>query len=294
MESSSLHSSITITKKINMIQENIRTYQISKKSERELLIASAIGAIITILGIVFDAHGTYPQILLAMNYIIGLSTGAVAFLAMLYLSNAGWGAAIKRIPEAMTGGMLIGVVLLIFVFFGMHHLYEWTHENVVAVDQLLQKKTWWLNKNFFIFRSLFYIFIWYLLARAIVRNSIKQDEDGNLNYTFKNRRLSVAFAVVFALTGSLASFDWLMSLEPHWYSTIFGLYNLTGTLVSALSAILIFTILLRRSGVLDGLVHKNHLHDLAKLIFAFSTFWAYLFFCQYLLIWYANIPEEWH
>ena len=174
----------------------------------------------------------------------------------------------------------------------MHHLYEWTHENVVAVDQLLQKKTWWLNKNFFIFRSLFYIFIWYLLARAIVRNSIKQDEDGNLNYTFKNRRLSVAFAVVFALTGSLASFDWLMSLEPHWYSTIFGLYNLTGTLVSALSAILIFTILLRRSGVLDGLVHKNHLHDLAKLIFAFSTFWAYLFFCQYLLIWYANIPEE--
>ena len=292
MACSKFCSSTPKQKKELIMKELNSRFNFTKESENKLLVTSAIGAIMMIAGIFISPSQTYPHILIAMNYIFGLSLGALTLIAILYASNAGWGAVIKRVPEAMTKGILIGIGLLILVFMGLHNLYEWSHVEVVKNDLLLQKKTWWLNEKYFIIRNIIFVLAWYFFARQITKNSILQDETGEINLTKKNKFLSVVFVIFFAFTGSLASFDWLMSLEPHWYSTIFGLYNLTGILVSSLAAVIIITIYFRRNRVLEDYVTKSHLHDLAKLTFGFATFWMYLFFSQYLLIWYANIPEE--
>lgn len=292
MANNFFYSSNTKTKLKIIMQELNLKFKLPKELEKKLIVLFFIGLVLTAAGIIFAPSEIYPHILLAMNYVMGISVGAVVFLSMLYASNAGWGAAIKRIPEAMSTGILIGAAFLLLVFFGMHYLYEWAHASVVEHDKLLQQKTWWLDEKFFIVRNILFVAIWYLFAKSIRKNSLQQDETGEVKLTKKIKLTSVVFAIVFAFTGSLASFDWLMSLEPHWYSTIFGLYNITGILVCSLATIILVTTYLLKINVIDGYVNENHLHDLAKLTFAFSTFWIYLFFSQYLLIWYANIPEE--
>jgi hypothetical protein len=131
-----------------------------------------------------------------------------------------------------------------------------------------------------------------VFSYAIVRTSRRQDTDGDVSHTRKNIRLSAGFLAVFAISFSFAGVDWFMSLEPHWYSTIFGVYHFAGLILGGLAMITILAIWLERRGPLRGILTKEHLHDLGKLLFAFSTFWMYIWFCQYMLIWYANIPEE--
>jgi hypothetical protein len=150
----------------------------------------------------------------------------------------------------------------------------------------------WLARPFFLARSVVYFAAWMLLARAIVRCSRAQDHDGDLAHTRRNVRLSLAFILVFAVTFWLASFDWIMSLEPQWASTIFGVYNFAGLFSGGLAMLILLVIWLRRKGPLRDFVNEEHLHDLGKLLFGFSTFWMYIWFSQYMLIWYANIPEE--
>ncbi|MEO8168581.1 MAG: hypothetical protein ABI623_10050, partial [bacterium] len=156
----------------------------------------------------------------------------------------------------------------------------------------IEDQAGWLNVPFFIVRAIAYLAIWMVFAFAMVKASRRQDLNGDLRYTLRNRKLSAAFLIVFGLTFTLASMDWIMSLEPRWYSTIFGFYNISGMFLNGLAAITILVILLRRWGPLQKVVTASHLHDLGKLLFAFSTFWMYIWFSQYLLIWYANIPEE--
>ncbi len=149
----------------------------------------------------------------------------------------------------------------------------------------------WLSLPFFRGRTLAYVVIWTLFAWAILSASRRQDADGDFSHTRTNVRLSAAFIIVFAVTFWLASYDWVMSLEPDWYSTIFGVYNFAGLFVSGLAMITLLLLSLRK-GPLEDVVSRQHLHDLGKLLFAFSTFWMYLWFSQYMLIWYANVPEE--
>jgi hypothetical protein len=153
-------------------------------------------------------------------------------------------------------------------------------------------KELWLSPVFFAGRSTVYLVIWIVFGWAILRVSRRQDQDGDESHTRKNARVSAAFLVVFAITFWLASYDWIMSLEPHWYSTVFGVYQFAGLLLSGLAMIAILVIWLEKLGPLNGVLTEEHLHDLGKLIFGFSTFWMYIWFCQYMLIWYANIPEE--
>ncbi len=255
-------------------------------------IVSLLGGTIFILGLFFAPERIWPNVLLANYYLLSLGLAGIFFVALQYVSNAGWSAAIRRVPEAMSSVLPISALIMLLTIFGFHTLYEWSHESVVAHDHLLQTKSGWLNIPFFVGRIILYFGLWIACTYFIVRSSRKQDDNGDLMFTQRNVRWSAIFIVVFALTFSLACFDWIMSIEPHWYSTIFAVYNFSGLFLNGLAALTMIIILLRRWSVLQGVITESHLHDLGKLIFAFATFWMYIWFSQYLLIWYANIPEE--
>lgn len=269
-----------------------RSFVPSSLMMRNLLIIAIVGAATTIVGLFLVPARTWPNILLAGYYLVGLGLAGAIFIAFLYVSNAGWGVAIRRVPEAMTKVLPLAGGLMIIVLLGIHSLYEWSHESVVANDELIQSKTWWLNVPGFVVRTFIYLVLWLAVSHAIVKNSRRQDANGSLILTSRNTRLSAILLVILGLTFTLASMDWIMSLEPHWYSTIFGIYNFSGMFLNGLAAITIVVILLKRMGPFRHVLNETHLHSLGKLIFAFATFWMYIWFSQYMLIWYSNIPEE--
>jgi hypothetical protein len=258
---------------------------------RNLLLTTFGGALVAVLGVFIAPERAWPNILLASYYLLSLGLAGVVFIALQYISNAGWAVGIRRVPEAVAQVLPIGAALMMIALIGIPTLYEWSFAGS-ANDHLLRAKEDWLNIPFFVVRTVVYVVLWVSLGLAMVRNSRKQDADGDVAHTQKNKQLSAAFLVIFGLTFTLASMDWIMSLEPKWYSTIFGIYNFCGLLLCGLAAITILVIMLRRLGPLQKVVNESHLHDLGKLIFAFSTFWMYIWFSQYMLIWYANIPEE--
>jgi hypothetical protein len=259
---------------------------------RNLSILAFLGAAVATAGIIIAPERGWPNLLLATYYLIGLGLAGALFVALQYVSNAGWSVAFRRVPEAMTTVLPLSGVLLVLLFFGIHTLYEWSHEAVMANDPILQSKSGWLNEPFFIARTLFYLGVWLLFSTVMVKLSQRQDETGDIDLTRRNSRLSAGFLVTFALTFTLASMDWIMSLEPHWFSTIFGIYNFSGLFLNGLATMTLIVIVLKRMGPFQHVINDSHLHDLGKLIFAFSTFWMYIWFSQYILIWYANIPEE--
>lgn len=243
---------------------------------------------------VFHFSSTFwPAFLTSFFYFVSLSLGGLFFVAIQHAVNAGWSVTVRRIAEGMTAFLPIAFVLaLILAFFGGHSLFEWLHEDVVADDPILQRKEPYLNLPFFIIRTIVFFGGWILLAKMIVGHSLKQDQDGDENRSHKNRRWSIGFLLFFAISYSLFSVDYLMSLHPHWFSTIFGVYCFAGLFQSSLAFLIILTVYSMKKGLLDGLVNQNHIHDLGKLLFAFTVFFAYIGFSQFMLIWYANLPEE--
>jgi len=271
---------------------HVKRFSPSPQLMKNLLLLTIIGAAVTVIGIVFVPQRTWASLLLANYYILGIGVAAVVFLALLYVSNAGWATAIRRVPESITSVLPVSGIVMLLTMFGIHSLYEWSHADVVANDHLLKEKTAWLNVPFFVIRTVVYVVLWILFAFILVKRSRKQDEDGDIKHTKRNKTASAMFLVTFGLTFTLASMDWLMSLEPHWYSTIFGIYNFCGSFLNGLAVITLVVLLLKRMGPFEHLLTEQHLHSLGKLIFAFSTFWMYIWFSQYMLIWYSNIPEE--
>ncbi|MBK5290328.1 MAG: hypothetical protein JJE04_01365, partial [Acidobacteriia bacterium] len=231
----------------------------------------------------------WPAMLMASFLLLGLGLSGLFFVALQYASSAGWSVAFRRVPEAMTAALPFGALGLAVVFLIHPALYPWTGE---GGHHLPGFKGVWLSLPFFLVRAAVYVSLWIGFAALIVRGSRRQDEDGSVQHTRRNIRYSVLFLPVFAITFWLASTDWIMSLEPHWYSTIFGVYNFAGLFSSGLAMMILLILWLRARGPLTDFVNEEHLHDLGKLLFAFSTFWMYIWFSQYMLIWYANIPEE--
>jgi hypothetical protein len=183
--------------------------------------------------------------------------------------------------------------MLAILFIVHPEIYGWTHdETLVGGPERLAFKHFWLSWPFFLARALVYAGIWIAFAFAIRQRSLKQDKDGDPRWTRENFRLSAAFLVLFGVTVTLASIDWVMSIEYHWFSTIFGVYNFAGLFFSGLAAIILIALWLERAGPLRNVLNEGHLHDLGKLLFAFSVFWMYIWFSQYMLIWYTDIPEE--
>jgi hypothetical protein len=223
---------------------------------------------------------------------MSLALGGLFISAIQFLTNAMWSAPIRRLSESFTAYLPFVLVGFIVICFGIPHLFEWSHPEVVKGDIILEHKASYLNVTFFVIRNLVAIALWFFFAKKIVGNSVAQDSNGDIAHTNRNKVLSPIFIILFAVTFSMASIDLLMSLDPHWFSTMFGVYTFAGLFTSSLAMTAIFTIKLRRNGMLKEVVNDNHLHDIGKFMFAFTIFWAYIAFSQFMLIWYANLPEE--
>ena len=237
----------------------------------------------------------------ALFFSLGLTLLVLTFYAIQRVAQVGWSIVILRVMEAITSNLLPVSIIMIFVLIAsvmhLNHLFPWMAEGVFdpesdKYDAIIDGKSWWMNSTGFILRSIVYLLIWNAYRYIIRKGSIKEDtaNDGNKTYK-KNYNLSVIFLFLFMITESMMSWDWIMGLDPHWFSTLFGWYVLATLLVSALTVIAFVTIYLRSKNALPG-INDSHIHDLAKFMFGFSVFWTYLWFAQFMLIWYADIPEE--
>lgn len=267
--------------------------QLSSHARRTLVVLAAAGTVAVVAGAAIDSDRMWANWLLVSYYALTLALGGLCFVAIHYASGATWAVAIRRVPEALAGIVPFAALATAVVLIVKPGLYPWTAGDFGPdTGGTLTFKRTWLDWPFFLGRAGAYAALWTIFALAILRHSRRQDRGEDGRRSAANRRLSGAFLAIFGVTFSLASFDWIMSLEPGWYSTIFGVYQFAGLFLSALAAVVLLALWLERAGPLAGVLHDNHLHDFGKLVFAFSTFWAYIWFSQYMLIWYANIPEE--
>lgn len=238
----------------------------------------------------------WSALYIAAFFFFMIALGTLVFYALQYAAQAGWSPVLFRVMEGITAYLLPGsiIVFIILLLSGFHlnHLFTWMDPEVVAEDKIIQNKSGYLNVTFFLIRALIYIGGWNLFRYLLRRNSLRIDEDSTDNKWFKqNFKLSAGFLVFFIVTESMMSWDWIMSLDPHWFSTLFGWYVFSSMIVSAITVIALVSIYLKSRGYLEY-VNDSHIHDLAKFMFGFSIFWTYLWFSQFMLIWYSNIPEE--
>jgi hypothetical protein len=271
-----------------------RTYRLTDRGRLgSIMIAAAVvGLLLSALGMIVDWHRFYFSYLVAFVFWVSLGLGGLFFTMLHHLVGATWSIVVRRISESLMMTLPVMALFFIPLIFGMHDLYHWTHAEEVAEDAMLQAKAGYLNQPFFIIRTAVYFLIWSLLAWGLYTASVAQDHGYREAYRRKMRRISGGGMVLFALTVSFAGFDWLMSLEPHWSSTIYGVYYFSGGLLASITLMTLIALGLRRNGVLSDAITLEHYHDLGKLMFGFTIFWGYIAFSQYLLIWYGNLPEE--
>jgi Ni/Fe-hydrogenase subunit HybB-like protein len=263
------------------------------QTERLTLIGLAlVGAVTAAIGAPQAAQRFWASWLLVGYFALGVGLSGLCFVAIHYTTGASWSVVIRRIAEAFAEAIPLAVILIAVVFVAGPQLYPWTNGVGSAADAALAFKRFWLSWPFFLARASVYAAIWIGFALEIGRRSRRQDQDGDPRWTRANAGASAAFLVTFGVTFTFASIDWVMSLDPFWYSTIFAVYNFAGLFASGLSALILVALWLERRGPLQQMLNEDHLHDLGKLLFAFSTFWMYIWFSQYMLIWYTNIPEE--
>ncbi len=239
----------------------------------------------------------WSALYVACFFFFMIALGALAFYAVNFAAQAGWSPVLFRVMEAITAYLVPGGIIM-FVLLGLsgfhiNHLFVWADPEVVAHDVLLQGKAGWLNGTWMLIRAAIFLGGWITYRHFAVKFSragdlAKENDYSNFKKTF---RISAGFLVFFLYTESMMSWDWIMSFDPHWFSTLFGWYVLAGMMVCAITTIALITIFLKSQGYLE-IVNDSHIHDLAKFMFGFSIFWTYLWFSQFMLIWYANIPEE--
>jgi hypothetical protein len=229
-----------------------------------------------------------------------ISLGVLAFYAIQQVAQAGWSPVLFRVMQGITAyllpGSIIVFILLLLSGFHLNHLFVWMNEGVTEVghenyDKLIAGKSGYLNFPFWIIRAAIFIAGWNLYRYLSRKNCLAQDESNDNTFYKKNFKMSAAFLVFFIVTESIMSWDWIMSVDPHWFSTLFGWYVFASFFVSGITVISMVTLYLKSKGYLEH-VNTSHIHDLSKFMFGISVFWTYLWFSQFMLIWYSNIPEE--
>lgn len=260
--------------------------------QRTFLLAGAAGLALSAIGYLTNPAQFFTSYLIGYMLVLGLSLGSLAFSMIHQLSGGAWGVVARQSLGAASRVLPFMAILFLPIALGMHHLYEWTHEEVVAADPILRGKSVWLNTPFFLIRAAIYFAVWNALAYLLNKLSREQDETGDRGIAIRMQRLSAGGLLLFAITVTLASFDWMMSRDPHWFSTIYGALVMGGQgLVALAFQIIILTYLAKRKPMSEALT-TTYLHDLANLMFAFTVLWAYFSFSQYLIIWSGNLPEE--
>lgn len=254
-----------------------------------------IGIVAIVVGFASDPQRGWVNILLSNFYFLSLAIGASFFLALQYIAQAGWSSAFKRISESMSAYIPFAAVIMILLIFGLDKIYSWvnpTTENFDAHElHILAHKSPYLNEPFFILRMVLYFAVWIIFTKLLRRFSLKEDLEGGLVYFQKSELFSKIYIFSLALTFSLASFDWIMTLDPTWYSTIFALKNFIAAFYHGSAIIVLIVLVLHFYGYFPFITNA-HWADFSKYVFMLSIVWAYFWFSQYLLIWYANIPEE--
>lgn len=257
-----------------------------------LLITGILVAVLSTAGYFLDSKQFFMSYLVAWIFWVSIGLGALFFVMLNHLTGAVWSLVLRRINESVMIALPFMAILFIPLIFGLHDMYHWTHSEDVAKDAILSQKTGYLNIPFFLIRTAVYFILWFIVSFRLYKTSLAQDKNPTADQIKAMRRVSGPGMVIFALTTSFAGFDWLMSLDAHWYSTIFGVYFFSGGLLASLALLTLIGLFLRRKGILNETITIEHYHDMAKLMFAFTIFWGYMAFSQYFLIWYANIPEE--
>jgi hypothetical protein len=284
-------------------------FKISKKANLLTIILMVVGVVFTGLGVMTELGGAenhfaqrfLGNMLINGFFFFGIGLGALFFLSLVYATETAWYVAIKRVVESVTmyipygAGFLLLALLLITVLDGAH-IYLWmdsshTDINSPNYDFLIAKKAFYMNKVFFWIRTLMYISIYILFMRGFRKRSLLEDEIGGTETHFKNYHKGATFLVFFAVFSTTSSWDWIMSIDIHWFSTLFGWYVFAGIWLSAMVTLVVLTIYLKSKGYLPH-VNDSHIHDVTTWTFAISFLWSYLWFSQFMLTWYANIPEE--
>ena len=295
-------------------------------AKKSILITGAVGIVLLILGIVTvssGGHGEHGEAAAAGHhafhwtqrlfanlwinnvYFTGLGIIGLFFVAIQYAAQAGWSVGVKRIGLAMAHWVPIAGVLMIVTWFVTNHdLFHWTHHDLYdssseGYDSIIDDKGgfffWPLAKGsfpiFYVLRMVVFFGVWYLMFTIIKKHMLAEDIEGGTERWYKARVASTIFLVFFAVSSSIAAWDWVMSIDTHWFSTMFGWYVFASWWVCGLAFITLVTVVLKEAGYLS-VVNANHLHDLGKFVWGFSIFWTYIWFSQFLLIYYANIPEE--
>ena len=238
------------------------------------------------------ANRPWAAIYVAAFFFFMISLGTLAFYAIQRVSQAGWSPLLFRVMEGITGYLLPGgifvIIILILSVMHFNHLFIWMDPEVVEHDKIIKAKSGYLDSGFFLIRAVIYLSGWVIYRYVSRKLSIAQDSANDNKNHIKNFKLSAVFLVFFLVTESMMSWDWIMSIDPHWFSTLFGWYVFASMVVSAVTTIALISIYLKSSGYITD-VNSNHLHDLAKFMFGFSVFWAYLWFSQFMLIWLSLI-----
>lgn len=266
-------------------------------------ILMAIGVVAIVAQFATGYHQVWANLLQANFMFMGMGLLAAFFVAVQYVARAGWSVAILRVPEAMMTWLWVAMpIMLILLVAGGHHYYHWMHEGITdkllengqpnpGYDSVIAGKSGYLNAPFFYARIVAYLIIWCGAAFYLRKYSLAEDvEGGSVNY-YKAAKLSIFFIILFGVTSSTAAWDIIMSIDVHWFSTMFGWYTFAGMFITALTAMAMWIVYLKSKGHLEE-VTEHHLHDVGKFMFAFSVFWTYLWFAQFMLQWYANLPEE--
>jgi hypothetical protein len=251
----------------------------------------AVGIALSVAAYIVDAkRGAFNNVILLM-FLASLASGGMFLVALEYISGAVWSVPMRRVNEFMAGLVLILPLVALPLFFNLGHLFHWAHPEAVASDSLLQAKEPYLNLNFFVVRFVVIMVVWWLFYWLFTLNSKKQDTTKDQKLTRTNMKLAAVFMPLFAVSVTFFAIDWMMSIESHWYSTIFGVYYFSGTVLAAVAATTYITIKFMENGLLPNL-RRDHLYSLGTLMFVFVNFWAYIAFSQFMLTWYANLPEE--
>jgi len=260
---------------------------------------SKTGIILLIIGLIsitaayyFEGERAAFNNVWILTFITSIGIGSLFWVAIEYLAGADWSTPFRRVMEILSYLLILGAIVAIPAYLSSHSLFHWAHPETVQNDPMLKAKSPYLNLSFFGIRQIIYFGIWFLFFFLFVSNSKKQDISGDQKLTKRNIKLSAIFMPIFAFTITFFSIDWLMSLEPHWFSTIFGVYYFSGSVLVAMAVIAYVSIRLNEAGYLVKGLTKDNYYSFGALMFAFLNFWAYIAFSQFLLIWYANLPEE--
>ncbi|MCC6849792.1 MAG: quinol:cytochrome C oxidoreductase [Deltaproteobacteria bacterium] len=259
---------------------------------------TGVGGALAVAGVgasVALAGGTpqfYFSWLVAYLFFLSIALGGLFFVLVLAVSRAGWGVSLRRVVENVMATLPVFAVLFVPIWLGRHELYAWARPEEVAKSALLRGKAPFLNEDFWFVRAILYFVAWSALATFFSTQSQKQDETGDERISARMRGIAPVGIILFALSTTFCSIDWMMSLEPEWYSTMYGVYFFSGAVIAIFSFVILLVQFAYTQGALRGVVTTEHLHDVGKLLFGFTIFWAYIAFSQYFLIWYGNIPEE--